>query len=123
MKWIVEKYYIKSMDRLAIGQEKLGSYWVITPAGEIAIGFSEYVIQAVGEALNAGETKIALDLSKVTLLSSVGLTAIIKIQKLVGDKRADLRLVCPDGHIREIFMTTGLDRKANFVFSLNDLPK
>lgn len=120
---MVQKYYIENMNRLIIDTEKLGLYWVITPVGEIAIGFSESVITAVLEALNAGETRIALDLSRVVLLSSVGLTAIIKIQKMVGEKGADLRLVCPDGHIREIFVTTGLDQKANFVSSLDDLPK
>ncbi len=105
------------MNRLAIAVERAGSRRVITPSGDLAIGSSEALLKSVSDAVTEGANQVALDLSKVALLSSVGLTTIIKINGLLRQRNIEFVLVCPEGHIRDIFITTGIDQKIRFVKS------
>ena len=56
------------------------------------------------------------DLSRTEFLDSTGLGALVGALKRLRAKDGEMRLVCPEGHVRKVFTITSLDR----VFRIHD---
>lgn len=57
-----------------------------------------------------GETRILADLDRVSFLDSTVLGLIVRLTRELGARKAELRVVLPQGPARRIFEITGLDR-------------
>lgn len=63
-----------------------------------------------------GFSKVVMDLSELTYVSSMGLGAIVKIAKHLRDQGGEVRICCLTGLVRQLFEITRL----NHVFPPHD---
>jgi anti-sigma B factor antagonist len=59
--------------------------------------------------ISEGFTRIVMDLGELMYVSSMGLSAIVKIAKQVRDKGGDVRICCLTGLVRQLFEITRLN--------------
>src|SRR3970040_498857 len=75
---------------------------VVIPDKELDLGFQEH--------LDAGETRLVLDLGGLTYVDSSGLGEMLKALKRAREAGGDLRLCGLYGYVLRIFEMTGLDK-------------
>lgn len=63
----------------------------------------------VGRHVDAGETKIVLDLSELTFMDSSGLGALVAVLKMIG-KRGDLTIAGTQDSVQTLFRLTRMDK-------------
>ena len=83
---------------------------VLTLAGELDLYSAPELEQALDEALEAGATRIILDMLSVTFLDSTGLAVVTGAAKRARAAGSDLVLVIDRQDILRVFRITGLDR-------------
>lgn len=66
--------------------------------------------------ISEGFSKVVMDLSELTYVSSMGLGAIVKIAKHLRDQGGEVRICCLTGLVRQLFEITRL----NHVFPPHD---
>jgi anti-sigma B factor antagonist len=66
--------------------------------------------------ISEGFSRIVIDLGQLTYVSSMGLSAIVKIAKQLRDKGGEVRICCLTGLVRQVFEITRL----NHVFPPHD---
>jgi anti-anti-sigma factor len=111
------------MKNLTVGVEKKGRFDVIVLVGELGIEGSRNFKEEFTKIVQQGSKAIAMDLTKVSLFTSVGLSALVRVYETAKQEGIDLRLVCPEGHIRDILIATGSDQMLPPYDSLDDLDK
>lgn len=85
-------------------------YAVVRFAGEVDISSVGQVRTALRQLLVDGDVHLLLDLSAVTFMDSVGLGALVGIQKQARIFRGSLVVVAPSRPVRRIFELTSLDK-------------
>lgn len=98
------------MDELIIHSNRTAGCRVLNLQGEAGIKGSQILRDAIEKILRDGEKRIALNLSGLSLLSSVGLSMLIKLNQEASQSGGSLSILCPPQHIREVFSTTGTDQ-------------
>lgn len=91
---------------------------LVTLTGELDV----YTVSAFRhdlEAVDAGDTTLAIDLSDVTLLDSSGIGALVSLLNQARETRGGMGLICPQKRLRRVFEIAGLRRA--FAFA-DDLP-
>lgn len=83
---------------------------VIALSGEVDVYTSPRVKQEIVDLLNAGITRLIVDLSGVEYLDSTGLGVLIGGLKRARERDGDLKLVCDNLRILRIFEITGLTK-------------
>jgi anti-sigma B factor antagonist len=83
---------------------------LIALAGEVDVYTSPRVKQEVVNLLNAGVTKLVVDLGGVEYLDSTGLGVLIGGLKRARERDGDLKLICENTRILRIFEITGLTK-------------
>jgi len=83
---------------------------VIALGGEVDVYTSPRVKQEIVNLLNAGTTKLVVDLTGVEYLDSTGLGVLIGALKRARERDGDLKLVCDNLRILRIFEITGLTK-------------
>jgi anti-sigma B factor antagonist len=83
---------------------------VIAVAGEIDLFTAPEMKAALGEALEAGRTRIVVDLSETTFLDSTALGVLIGAVKRLRSRDGRLTIVNVDPNIAKTFEITGLDQ-------------
>ena len=78
--------------------------------GRLNSGSSEEVMQRLGTVLDAGATKVVIDLSQLEYVSSVGLRVLIDAAKRVSRANGKLALCSLDANVREVFELAGFAR-------------
>lgn len=71
----------------------------------------------VQAALDEGQTRIILNIEGLNLISSYGLSAILKLHKLLKEKQGILIVTSPKGHVAEVFTVTGISQVIPLYFS------
>ena len=66
--------------------------------------------EAVSELMDAGKTRIVVNLANVGVMDSCGLAVLIALKKLVDGRDGDLALSNLSGMIQRLFKLTKLDR-------------
>lgn len=79
---------------------------IVRVQGEIDVYNSFEIKGAVEELLNAGKTRIAIDLSRVPYIDSSGLGALITAQSRIDRAGGALFLIRPSEQIRNVFELT-----------------
>ncbi|HEX4229956.1 MAG TPA: STAS domain-containing protein [Bryobacteraceae bacterium] len=88
-----------------IGQATVIKLFESRLGGDIAAEFKTEIEKYV----EAGETRIVLDLANLTFMDSSGLGAILSVFKMIG-KRGDLAIAGTQGAVQNLFRLTHMDK-------------
>lgn len=78
--------------------------------GEVDVYTSPRVKQEIVDLLNAGKSRLVIDLNSVEYLDSTGLGVLIGGLKRAKERDGDLKLVCDNQRILRVFEITGLTK-------------
>jgi anti-sigma B factor antagonist len=96
--------------RVDVRGRTVGTVSVVAVTGEIDLGTSSRVREAVDEQLRAGSGRLVLDLGQVTFMDSTGLGLIVGAYKSTSARGGGLRLVCDNPRLLRLLTVTGLSR-------------
>jgi anti-sigma B factor antagonist len=83
---------------------------VIAVRGEVDLFTAPELKKAVGDAIDAGRTRVVVDLTKTTFLDSSGLGVLVGALQRLRDRGGALSIVNVDAAISRTFSITGLDQ-------------
>ena len=89
---------------------------VVNVAGEVDLYSAPELKERVLSAIDAGKTRIVVDLSKTTFIDSTTLGVLVGARKRLREHDGSLAVVCVDDDKLALFEMTGLDR----VFSIHE---
>jgi anti-sigma B factor antagonist len=89
---------------------------VVELAGEVDLYSAPELKRRIVDAIDAGKTRIVVDLSQTTFIDSTTLGVLVGARKRLRANDGSLAVVCPDPDKLALFEMTGLDR----VFSIHD---
>ena len=84
--------------------------YVVAVAGEIDLFTAPELKAALGEAIEAGRSRIVVDLAATTFLDSTALGVLIGAVKRLRSRDGALTIVNTDANIAKTFEITGLDQ-------------
>ena len=93
-----------------------GPFQIIEVGGEIDVYTAPRLREAIVAAIEAGHTRLVVDVEKVEFLDSTGLGVLVGALKKVRADGGTLDIVCTQERILKIFDITGLDK----VFGLHE---
>ncbi len=89
---------------------KLGRVAVVDIAGKITIGEGDVLLrEKVQELLDAGESRILLNLEKVKYMDSAGIGELVACYKRAKDKEGTVKLLNPSGKVYDLLQLTKLE--------------
>ncbi len=89
---------------------KLGRVAVVDISGKITIGEGDVLLrQKVQELLDAGETRILLNLEKVKYMDSAGIGELVACYKRATEKEGTVKLLNPSGKVYDLLQLTKLE--------------
>ena len=100
----------------ALGSRTDGPFKIIEVGGEIDVYTAPRLREAIVAAIEAGHTRLVIDVENVDFLDSTGLGVLVGALKKVRGDGGTLDIVCTQERILKIFDITGLDK----VFGLHD---
>lgn len=83
---------------------------VVVPDNELDLAAAVRMNRVLQEHLDAGETRLVLDLADITYVDSSGLGEMLRALKRTREAGGDLRLCGLYGYVLRIFQMTGLDK-------------
>jgi anti-sigma B factor antagonist len=101
---------------LTLDSRTEGPFQIIAVGGEIDVYTAPRLREAIVAAIDAGHTRLVVDVEKVEFLDSTGLGVLVGALKKVRADGGTLDIVCTQERILKIFDITGLDK----VFGLHD---
>ena len=82
---------------------KLGRVAVVDISGKITIGEGDVMLrEKVTELLDAGETRILLNLEKVKYMDSAGIGELVACYKRAKEKEGTVKLLNPSGKVYDL---------------------
>jgi anti-sigma B factor antagonist len=81
---------------------------VISVEGELDLSSAPELKWTLTDALEAGVTRLAVDLSQTSFMDSTGLGVLIGLRKRLP-QGCELLIVCPPGVVRQVFEFSGTD--------------
>lgn len=91
-------------------EEVDGTRFVVAVSGEIDLFTAPELKAALADAIEAGRTRVVVDLSETTFLDSTALGVLIGTVKRLRARDGRLTLVNTDPNIARTFDITGLDQ-------------
>ena len=89
---------------------KLGRVAVVDISGKITIGEGDVMLrEKVTELLDAGETRILLNLEKVKYMDSAGIGELVACYKRAKEKEGTVKLLNPSGKVYDLLQLTKLE--------------
>ena len=89
---------------------KLGRVAVVDISGKITIGEGDVLLrQKVQELLDAGESRILLNLEKVKYMDSAGIGELVACYKRATEKEGTVKLLNPSGKVYDLLQLTKLE--------------
>jgi anti-sigma B factor antagonist len=83
---------------------------VVRPQGRLNMVAAPGLKAAIGELIQAGSSRVVVDLSEVAFIDSSGLGALIAGLKTARQARGDLRIVGVADQVAAVLRLTNLDR-------------
>jgi anti-anti-sigma factor len=87
-----------------------GDRLVIAASGVIGLDTAQQLERELAGQIEQGHSKVVLDVTRVPLVDSAGISALLRIHRQAGRQGGWLRLAHPQPRIRRAFVTTNLDR-------------
>lgn len=89
---------------------KLGEVSVVDINGKITIGEGDVLLrEKVNELLDAGESRILLNLEKVKYMDSAGIGELVACYKRAKEKSGTVKLLNPSGKVYDLLQLTKLE--------------
>ncbi len=89
---------------------KLGRVAVVDIVGKITIGEGDVLLrQKVQELLDAGESRILLNLEKVKYMDSAGIGELVACYKRAKEQEGTVKLLNPSGKVYDLLQLTKLE--------------
>jgi anti-sigma B factor antagonist len=89
---------------------KLGKVSVVDISGKITIGEGDVQLrEKVNELLDAGESRILLNLEKVKYMDSAGIGELVACYKRAKEKEGTVKLLNPSGKVYDLLQLTKLE--------------
>jgi anti-sigma B factor antagonist len=89
---------------------KLGKVSVVDISGKITIGEGDVQLrEKVNELLEAGESRILLNLEKVKYMDSAGIGELVACYKRAKEKEGTVKLLNPSGKVYDLLQLTKLE--------------
>ncbi len=107
---------------LTIDSRRMGTWTVLEVSGELDLHTSPDLRDSVSELLEAGTTKLAIDLEHVGFMDSSSLGILVTALKRIREHDGDLALVGVNGSPLKVLALTGIDRLMPLYGSTADLP-
>ncbi|MGA8988341.1 STAS domain-containing protein [Aeromicrobium sp.] len=85
-------------------------FQIIEVGGEIDVYTAPKLREAIAASIDAGHTRLVIDVRKVDFLDSTGLGVLVGALKRVRADGGSLDIVCTQERILKIFEITGLDK-------------
>ena len=82
---------------------------VLNVRGEIHLSTAPRMSQCLGDAIDAGHTRLVLDLSGVEFIDSTGLSALLNGLRRVIQAHGRMAVVCANPTVLRLFQITSLD--------------
>ena len=95
---------------LALTSRTDGDFEIIEVGGEIDVHTAPRLRETIVAAVDAGHTRLIVDVRKVDFLDSTGLGVLVGALKRVRADGGSLDIVCTQERILKIFQITGLDK-------------
>ena len=105
---------------LAIETRQAGDRTIIAVTGELDVHTAATLEKALTTSINAGDSRLLVDLSELAFLDSTGLGVLLKGLKWAQDVGGGLQVVADDDKIVKVFTITGLDRAVALAASLTE---
>ncbi|MRJ75354.1 anti-sigma factor antagonist [Aeromicrobium sp. SMF47] len=105
---------------LALTSRTDGDFEIIEVGGEIDVYTAPRLREAIVTAVEAGHTKLIIDVQRVDFLDSTGLGVLVGALKRVRADGGSLDIVCTQERILKIFQITGLDKVFGLHSSIED---
>lgn len=94
---------------MKIEVENAGNVCTVTPLGDIRLGEGDLVLRdTIHKQLEAGATRIVLNLANVRFMDSAGIGEIVACLKRVREAGGDLKLASLNQRITDLFTLTKL---------------
>jgi anti-sigma B factor antagonist len=94
---------------LSLAARKVAEYVVLEIGGEVDVYTAPKLRERLMELVNAGDTHVVVDLSRVEFLDSTGLGVLVGAHRRLRARDGSLDLVCPHDRLLKVFRITGLD--------------
>jgi anti-sigma B factor antagonist len=107
---------------LTIDSRRAGAWTVLEVSGELDLHTSPALRDKVTELLEAGTTKLAIDLERVGFMDSSSLGVLVMALKRIREREGHLALVGASGSPLKVLALTGIDRLMPTYGSTADLP-
>lgn len=95
---------------LALTSRTEGDFEIIEVGGEIDVYTAPRLREAIVAAVDAGHSRLIIDVGRVDFLDSTGLGVLVGALKRVRADGGSLDIVCTQERILKIFQITGLDK-------------
>lgn len=96
--------------QIVVHSHRIGSWTVLTVAGELDVVGGPDLRQHVMSVTKTGESHLVLDLTGVDFIDSFGLGVLIGTLKRARLADGDVRLVIPERRVRRVLEMCDLDR-------------
>jgi anti-sigma B factor antagonist len=94
---------------LEIPDVDVDGWTVVAASGEIDVATAPELRDKLTELVDAGRTRVVVDLEDVDFIDSTGLGVLVGGVRRARGEGGDLRLVCTNSRILKVFEATGLD--------------
>jgi anti-sigma B factor antagonist len=99
-----------SSQPLRVELAQVGGFPCLKPLGEVDIASVSTLQEALGRELDAGHTRLIVNLQELAYLDSTGLGCIAAARRRARDAGGDLVLACAQPRILRLLSITGLDQ-------------
>lgn len=107
---------------LTIDSQRMGPWTILQVSGELDLHTSPALRDSVFELLEAGASRLAIDVEHVGFMDSSSLGILVMALKRIREKGGDLALVGVNGSPLKVLALTGIDRLMPTYGSTADLP-
>jgi anti-sigma B factor antagonist len=99
-----------------------GSWTIIRVGGELDLHTSPLLQERLGQLLEQGVTRVALDLEDVGFMDSSSLGVLVTTLKRLRERDGDMALVAVNGSPLKVLTLTGIDRLLTLYPAADELP-
>jgi anti-sigma B factor antagonist len=93
---------------LEIPDPDVDGWTVVRASGEIDVATAPELRERLTELIDAGTTRLIVDLEDVDFIDSTGLGVLVGSARRARETGGDVRLVCTNPRILKVFQATGL---------------
>lgn len=107
---------------LTIDSQRVGTWTVLQVSGELDLHTSPALRDSVSKLIEAGASRLAIDLEHVGFMDSSSLGILVTALKRIRENDGDLALVGINGSPLKVLALTGIDRLIPTYGSTAELP-